>query len=104
MEYSYEEDRPTRPGRGTMVWILLISGVVLLSGFIPIVLMARAQPLENMFHNCVEGESGIHLEETVQIEYSNGIPIVLDYAEAGSVPSDVEQLCFDLIVRTAQYG
>lgn len=101
MEYDYE-DRPTRPGRGTIVWIVMIAGIVLLSGFIPIVLAGRAQPLENMFHNCVEGESGIHINDTVQIEYANGIPIAVTYA--GAVPGDVEQLCFDLIVRTVQYG
>jgi len=103
MEPSYE-DQPKRAGRGTFVWILLISGIVLVSGFIPVILAARAQPLESMYHNCVEGESGIHLDDKVQIETENGIPIVVTYGEPGSVPSDVEQLCFDLIVRAAIYG
>ncbi len=103
MEPSYD-DEPTRKPRGTFVWILLISGVVLVSGFIPVILAARAQPLESMYHNCVEGESGIHLIDKVQIETQAGIPIIVRYGESDSVPGDVEQICFDLIVRAATYG
>ncbi|MFV1999353.1 MAG: hypothetical protein ACC654_03210 [Acidimicrobiia bacterium] len=103
MEPSFE-DQPARAGRSTLVWILLISGIVLVSGFIPVVLAARAQPLENMYHNCVEGESGVHLDDKVQIETADGIPIAVRYGDPGSIPSEVEQLCFDLIVRVATYG
>jgi len=103
MEPSFE-DQPTRAGRGTVVWILLISGIVLVSAFIPVVLAARAQPLESMYRNCVEGESGIRLDDKVQIQTADGIPIIVTYGEPGSIPSDVEQLCFDLIVRAATYG
>lgn len=103
MEPSYE-DQPIRSGRGTFVWILLISGIVLVSGFIPVVLAARAQPLESMYRNCVEGESGGRVDDRVEIDTEDEVPIAVRYGDPGSVPSDVEQLCFDLIVRAATYG
>ncbi|MCL1595488.1 MAG: hypothetical protein M3132_14145 [Actinomycetia bacterium] len=100
----YAEDQPTRASRGTFIWIVLISGIFLLSGFIPLVLMGRSNPNEKMYRNCVQGESGVHIGDRLVIEYSEGLPIVVSYPEINSVPDDVQQLCFDLIVRADLYG
>ncbi len=100
----YADDQPTRASRGTFVWIVLISGIFLLSGFIPLILMGRSNPIESMYRNCVQGESGVHIGDRLDIEYAEGLPISLSYAEIDSVPDNVQQLCFDLIVRAEMYG
>jgi hypothetical protein len=99
----YDEDQETRPGPRILVWILLIAAVFTLSGFIPLILAGRAHPLENLYRNCIEGESGVRPDESLQIVSDDGIPIVVTFDGIESVQGNAQQTCFDLIVRVAQY-
>ncbi len=102
VDYS-DEDQENSPGPRILVWILLISTVFALSGFIPLILARRAHPLENLYRNCIEGESGIRPDDSLEITTRDGIPIAVALGGIESVPGDVQQLCFDLIVRVATY-
>ena len=99
----YDEDQETRPGPRILVWILLISAVFALSGFIPLILAGRAHPLENLYRNCIEGESGIRPDDSLEIVTDDGIPIAVTFGDIESVSGNAQQTCFDLIVRVATY-
>lgn len=100
---QYDEDQETSPGPRVLVWILLITAVFVLSGFIPLILSARAHPIENLYRNCVEGESGIRPDDSLAVTTEDGIPIGIAFDGIESVPGSVQQICFDLIVRVARY-
>ncbi|MCL1599470.1 MAG: hypothetical protein M3094_09815 [Actinomycetia bacterium] len=102
MEFDYEEQE-TRPGNRILVWILLISAVFALSGFIPMILAGRAHPLESLYRNCIEGESGTRPDDSLEIITDDGIPITVTFNGIEFVQGNAQQVCFDLIVRVAQY-
>jgi len=102
VEYD-DEEQQTGPRPRILVWILLISAVFALSGFIPLILAGRSHPLESLYRNCIEGESGVRPDESLQIVSDDGIPIVVTFDGIGSVSGNTQQICFDLIVRVARY-